>query len=158
MSDSDYHHMPDDIDCDDMGADINSLLDEFFAAKMRVVALEQENAELKGKVDNLQRWKEQIEGIMMDDTINKRSDDNIITKEKQPRHKTDEQQCFYNFCNAYKKDAATLARVSAKVTSLGYTGVKKVPWGIVKLELRTMYENLSEADKIKYLDNSRNNQ
>jgi hypothetical protein len=49
-----------------------------------------------------------------------------------------------------------LARVSSKVASLGYGEVRKVPWSILKLELKTMYENLSEDDKIKYLNKARN--
>ena len=142
--------LPDDIDVN--GNEIDSFMDEFFVAKMKVVALERENSELKGKIDNLLRWKEQIEQVMIDDTMNTVSK----KKEKQPRQKTDEQVCFFNFCEAYKKDAEILARVSSKVASLGYAFVRKVPWSILKLELQTMYENLSEDDKIKYLNKARN--
>jgi hypothetical protein len=131
--------------------DVDSFLDEFFVAKMRVVALERDNAELKGKIENLLRWKEQIEQVMIDDTMNTISE----KKEKRPRQKTDEQVCFLNFCEAYKKDTTILARVSSKVASLGYGGVRRVPWSILKLELRTMYEKLSEDDKIKYLNKAR---
>jgi hypothetical protein len=156
---SNDNNLPEDIDIYEverdptMDVDVDSFLDEFFVAKMRVVALERENAELKGKIENLSRWKEQIERVMIDDTMNTISD----KKEKRPRQqKTDEQVCFLNFCEAYKKDAAILARVSSKVASLGYGGVRRVPWSILKMELRTMYENLSEDDKIKYLNKARN--
>ena len=156
---SDDSLLPEDIDiyeneverAQTMDIDVDSFLDEFFVAKMRVVALERENAELKGKIENLLMWKEQIERVMIDDTMN------TITekKEKLPRQKTDEQICFSNFCEAYKKDATILARVSSKVASLGYGGVRRVPWSILKLELRTMYQNLSDDDKIKYLNKAR---
>jgi hypothetical protein len=157
---TDDNHLPEDIDLYEnevervhtMDVDVDSFLDEFFAAKMRVVALERENAELKGKIENLSRWKEQIEQVMIDDTMNTLPE----KKEKRHRQKTDEQVCFLNFCEAYKKDTRILARVSSKVASLGYGEVRKVPWSILKLELKTMYENLSEDDKIKYLNKARN--
>lgn len=169
MSDniSSYTSLPDDIDVDESGMDsaedtridMNTLLDDYFIAKMKVVALEQENSELRSKINSLQRWKEQIEHVMMNDTMNKHSNvDNITKKEKQPRQRTNDQECFVNFCNVYKKDAVTLARVSAKVSTLGYTGFKKLPWSIVKLELRSMYNNLSDVEKIKYLNKSSNSQ
>ena len=156
---SDDNHLPEDIEIYEnevervhtMDVDVDSFLDEFFVTKMRVVALERENAELKGKIENLSRWKEQIEQVMIDDTMNTLPE----KKEKRHRQKTDKQVCFLNFCEAYKKDTTILARVSSKVASLGYEGVRRVPWSILKLELRTMYENLSEDDKIKYLNKAR---
>lgn len=140
--------------------DIDNLLDEFFVAKMKVVALEKENAELKMKVDSLQRWKEQFEQMMMNDTMNtdKKVEDipeNKAQKIKKQRQITDEQQCFYNFCNIHKADANILARVTAKIETLGYAGVKRVPWSILKLELRSMYNNINDNDKMKYLNKTR---
>lgn len=140
--------------------DIDNLLDEFFVAKMKVVALEQENAELKMKVDSLQRWKEQFEQMMMNDAMNsnKHTEDNtenMAQKVKKQRQKTDEQQCFYNFCHTHKDDADMLTRVAAKIETLGYMGVKRVPWSIVKLELKSMYNNITDNDKIKYLNKTR---
>jgi hypothetical protein len=158
-TDNIFHHLPEDIDINDnevekvptMDVDVDSFLDEFFVAKMTVVSLERENAELKGKIDSLLRWKEQIERVMIDDTINNISE----KKDRKHRQRTDEQVCFLNFCETYKNDALILARVSTKFASLGYGGCKKVPWSILKLELRTMYENLSKDDKIKYLNKAR---
>jgi hypothetical protein len=137
--------------------DIDSFLDEFFVAKMKIVTLEQENADLKMKVESLQRWKEQFEQMMMNDTMNIKSDEteSRAQKAKRQRQKTDEQQCFYNFCSIHKGDADILARVTTNVETLGYTGFKRVPWSILKLELRSMYNNINENDKIKYLNKTR---
>jgi hypothetical protein len=149
--------LPDDITQGTQ--DIDSFLDEFFVTKMKVVTLEQENAELKMKVDSLQRWKDQFEQMMMNDTIHTNmKDDNenkAVKKMKKQRQKTDEQQCFYNFCHVHKGDAEILARVASKVDTLGYTGVKRVPWSILKLELKSMYNNINDNDKIKYLNKTR---
>jgi hypothetical protein len=132
--------------------DIDSFMDDFFVAKMRVVSLEQENAELKSKVASLQRWKEEIEKVMMNETINT----DLRRSEPKQRHKSTEQECFYNFCQINKKDNVILSRMLTKVSTLGYSGMKKVPWSILKLELKSLFDSLSDEEKIKYLHKTRN--
>ncbi len=147
--------LPDDIELEqnvNNEIEVDSFLDEFFVAKMRVVQLEKENAELKYKMESLQRWKDEIERVMLNETMN----NNQPQKEKKQRQKSNEQESFHNFCQEHKKDDTILSRVSAKITSLGYDNVKRVPWSVLKLELRSMFDALTEEGKIKYLHKTRN--
>ena len=153
--------LPEDLD--DYGehrhhTEIDNLLDDFFVAKMRVVSLEQENLELKQKIDNLQRWKEEIERVMMNDTFNEIGNDQSKQddeKKKSKRHKTEDQVCFEYYCKEHKKDNVLLQGMLAKMSSMGYVGIKKVPWALLKLELKTMFDNLVIDEKTKYLDKAR---
>lgn len=147
MEDDQYQNMiHDDID-EGCEIDVDAMLDEVFCTRLRVVALEKENAELMQKIASLQKWKDEIENVMMTDTMSI----NTEKKQKQKRVKTDEQQKFDMFCQLHKGDSKIQQTALSKVVSLGYTHVKKAPWSVVRLELQTMYNNLSEQEKSNIL-------
>ena len=141
--------MPEDIGQESPIIDIDGFLDEFFVAKIRIVALEQENTELKQRIESMQRWKEEMERVMMNDTMNLESEN--IKREKRLKTKTEEQLCFEQYCQQHKNDLDIQERAVSKLKSLGYVDVKKAPWSVLKLELRARFNNLDNQNKSKYL-------
>jgi hypothetical protein len=120
--------------------DVEKCLSDLYDAKLEILELQNENQELKTKLVNLQRWKDEIEKTIMDNTIEYHK----TTKKRNKKN-----QAFINFYELYKNDRMFLDKAKSSLEKLGYL-INKVPLSFVKLEAKKIFDNLSDEEKMKY--------
>lgn len=122
--------------------DVEKCLSDLYDAKMEILELQNENQGLKTKLVNLQRWKDEIEKTIMDNTI----EHHKVIKKRNKKN-----MAFINFYELHKNDRVFLDKAKSSLEKLGYS-INKVPLSFVKLESKKIFDNLSDEEKMKYIN------
>ena len=127
--------------------EMESVLDELYHLRGRVIDLEKENMDLLHNLRNAKNIQTQLENSLL------LSDIPPKTKEKPKKvakAKTDEQRGFDKYYQKNKKNQDIRKLLEKRLKDFGYS-TDKLPLYIYKLECKTYYDKLTVEEKKQYL-------
>lgn len=127
--------------------EMESVLDELYHLRGRVIDLEKENCDLQQNLRNAKNIQTQLENSLLLSDIPPKTEEK---PKKITKTKTDEQRGFDNYYQKNKKNQDIRKRLEKRLKDLGYPS-DKVPLYIYKMECKTYYNKLTVEEKQQYL-------
>lgn len=127
--------------------EMESVLDELYHLRGRVIDLEKENMDLLQNLRNAKNIQTQLENSLLLSDIPAKSEEK---PKRIAKVKTDEQRGFHNYYQKNKKNPDITKKLQKRLKDLGYPS-DKVPLYIYKMECKTYYDKLTNEEKQQYL-------